>query len=90
MEKYPTLLMIHLPTKETKHLLCRTPASLSSNESVIVYESETGWSTTEDNAPNSPIPPGHRLRLLGAADIKGPFGNVLKEAPWIVYVEAVP
>lgn len=77
---WPTLLIIDFPDGTRQVVNCRTPARLSSNESVIVFEAENDWK----------LPEGLRLRLKGSANIKGPFGNVLNDLPWVVYCTAVP
>ena len=77
--KGPTLLIIDLPDGERKVIPCRTPASLRSNESVVVFDAEGGWK----------VPDGLRLKFKGSANITGPFGNSLGDLPWVVYCQAV-
>jgi len=85
---WPTLLVIDLMNGTRVALFCRTPISLRDSEEVLVFDSETGWKTGEKE--NSPIPPDHRLRLVGSGHIRGNWGHALEGVPWVVYVKSVP
>lgn len=47
-----------------------------------------GWDG-KDDSPGHPCP-GHVLRVVGTASVRGPFDDPLAAAPWIWYVTAVP
>lgn len=80
--EWPTLLIIDTPDGGRVFLPCRTPATVRSNESILIFDSEGDWHTSAGAA--------FWLRLRGSTTVKNPFNSIIDGVPWIVYCEAVP